>query len=145
MNKSYYDKTRQQITFNIGDKCLLRDESRKVGRSPKLSPKYRGPFTVTHIYSPVVYRLQLSPTKTDTFHVSKMKRFYEQKHSGMSKPSDKVQDFGSDPVTTDQISVDNDSPTPSTSHRYKTRSKSVKQLGRILEQHRGTLHLMHQN
>jgi hypothetical protein len=48
-SKDYYDKDAEPVTYKVGHKVLLNDETVRRGRSRKLSPQYIGPYEVTAV------------------------------------------------------------------------------------------------
>ncbi|KAI3745053.1 hypothetical protein L1987_58154 [Smallanthus sonchifolius] len=78
--KSYADKRRKPLEFQVGDMVLLKVSPWKCvirfGKRGKLNPRYVGPFKIVKRVSPVVYQLDL-PEKLsgvhDVFHVSNLK------------------------------------------------------------------------
>ncbi|KAD7477238.1 hypothetical protein E3N88_00374 [Mikania micrantha] len=79
--KSYADKRRKPLEFEVGDKVLLKVSPWKgmvrFGRRGKLSPRYVGPFEVISRVGPVAYRLKLPEELSnihDTFHVSNLRK-----------------------------------------------------------------------
>ncbi|WVZ70455.1 hypothetical protein U9M48_019124 [Paspalum notatum var. saurae] len=71
--KSYPDKRRRPLVFEVGDYVYLRVSPMKG----KLAPRYIGPFKITEQCGPVAYRLELPPrlaTVHDVFHVSQLKK-----------------------------------------------------------------------
>jgi hypothetical protein len=77
INKSYYDKKRQDMRFNVGDQVMLYSPNRKVGRATKLLHLWNGPYKVIRVKTPLVYELQLTPNRTDVVHISRMKKYHE--------------------------------------------------------------------
>ena len=79
--KSYADKKRQSVTFQVGDHVYLRVSPMKgvqrFGVKGKLAPRYVGPFPIIERCGPVAYRLEL-PTHLSTvhniFHVSQLRK-----------------------------------------------------------------------
>ena len=75
--KSQVDQHRSERAFNIGDMVFLklqpyRQVSIRGGKSPKLAPKFYGPFPMVDTIGKVAYKLTL-PEKAqihDVFHVS---------------------------------------------------------------------------
>ena len=63
--KSYADKKRQAISFQVGDHVYLRvSPMRGVQRfrvRGKLAPRYVGPFPIIERCGPVAYRVELPP------------------------------------------------------------------------------------
>ena len=61
--KSYADKKRQSILFQVGDHVYLRVSPmrgvQRFGVKGKLAPRYVGPFPIIERCGPVAYRLEL--------------------------------------------------------------------------------------
>ena len=55
--KKEYDAKAYQRTYNRGDLVYKLDESTKIGESKKLRPVYTGPFLITEVISPSLYRV----------------------------------------------------------------------------------------
>ncbi|WVZ80809.1 LOW QUALITY PROTEIN: hypothetical protein U9M48_028260 [Paspalum notatum var. saurae] len=79
--KSYSDKRRRPLVFEVGDYVYLRVSPMKgvhrFGVKRKLAPRYIGPFKITEQCGPVPYRLELPPHLAavhDVFHVSQLKK-----------------------------------------------------------------------
>ncbi|KAJ0556778.1 putative nucleotidyltransferase, Ribonuclease H [Helianthus annuus] len=79
--KSYADVGRKPLTFEVGDKVLLKVSPWKgvarFGKRGKLNPRYIGPFEVLDKVGTVAYRLKLPDELSgvhDTFHVSNLKK-----------------------------------------------------------------------
>ncbi|GKF41049.1 putative reverse transcriptase domain-containing protein, partial [Tanacetum coccineum] len=69
--KSYADKRRKHLEFQVGDRVL------RFGKKGKLAPRYVGPFEIVEHVGPVAYRLKLPQELScvhDTFHVSNLKK-----------------------------------------------------------------------
>lgn len=79
--KKYADLRRLERQFEVGDWVYLRLQPYKelsvAGHKPhELSPKYYGPYKITHKIGEVAFRIEL-PASTKihcTFHVSQLKR-----------------------------------------------------------------------
>ncbi|GKF24833.1 putative reverse transcriptase domain-containing protein [Tanacetum coccineum] len=74
--KSYAEKQRKPLEFNVGDHVLLKVSHWKCvvrfGKKEKLAPRFVRPFEITERISPVAYRLRLPEELNgvhDTFHV----------------------------------------------------------------------------
>jgi hypothetical protein len=75
--KSYADKRRKPLQFEVGDFVYLRVSPtrgiQRFGIKGKLAPRYVGPFEILEVCGPVAYRLQLPPQLAavhNVFHVS---------------------------------------------------------------------------
>ncbi|GKA30734.1 putative reverse transcriptase domain-containing protein [Tanacetum coccineum] len=79
--RSYADKRRKPLEFQVGDKVMLKVSPWKgvirFGKQGKLNPRYIGPFKILAKVGMVAYRLEL-PKKLsrvhNTFHVSNLKK-----------------------------------------------------------------------
>jgi hypothetical protein len=73
---SQYDRSRKDISFNVGDLVYLdaSDLRKPPGLAHKLLPRFRGPFKILERPSPLNYRLSLPPNSRahDVFHVEKL-------------------------------------------------------------------------
>ncbi|GJZ96920.1 hypothetical protein Tco_0669254 [Tanacetum coccineum] len=80
--KSYADKRRKPLDFNVGDRVLVKVLTWKgvvrFDRKRKLAPRYVGPFKIMERVGPATYRLKLPQELSgihDTFYVSNLKKF----------------------------------------------------------------------
>ncbi|GJZ76026.1 putative reverse transcriptase domain-containing protein [Tanacetum coccineum] len=80
--KSYADKRRKPLEFEVGDRVLLKVSPWKgvvrFGKKGKLAPRYVGPFEILERIGLVAYRLRLPEELSsvhDTFHVSNLKKY----------------------------------------------------------------------
>ncbi|XP_059627120.1 uncharacterized protein LOC132269918, partial [Cornus florida] len=80
--KSYADKRRRSLSFEVGDHVFLRVSPRKglmrFGKSGKLSPRFIGPFEILDRVGEVAYRLALPPQLDrvhNIFHVSMLRKY----------------------------------------------------------------------
>ncbi|XP_027348083.1 uncharacterized protein LOC113859535 [Abrus precatorius] len=80
--KSYYDKRRKHLEFQVGDHVFFRVlpviEVRRALKFQKLSPKFIEPFKVLSRIGPVVYRIMLPPNLSNlhpVFHVSQLRKY----------------------------------------------------------------------
>jgi len=76
-SKSYFDKRRKPLQFDVGDHVYLRVSPTKgvqrFGIQGKIAPRYIGPYEIIEICGPVAYRLRLFSQLTlihNVFHVS---------------------------------------------------------------------------
>ncbi|GKE63374.1 putative reverse transcriptase domain-containing protein [Tanacetum coccineum] len=81
--KSYADKKRKPMDFQVGDKVMLKVSPWKgvvrFGKRGKLNPRYVRPFKVLEKVRAVAYKLELPQELSrvhNTFHVSNLKRCY---------------------------------------------------------------------
>ncbi|GKF39902.1 putative reverse transcriptase domain-containing protein [Tanacetum coccineum] len=81
--KSYADKKRKLMDFQVGDKVMLKVSPWKgvirFGKWGKLNPRYVRPFKVLEKVGAVTYKLDLPQELSrvhNTFHVSNLKRCY---------------------------------------------------------------------
>jgi len=79
--KSYSDRRRRPLKFDIGDHVYLRVSPTKgvqrFGIKGKLAPRYIGPYELLEICGPVAYKLKLPRSLAamhDVFHVSQCKK-----------------------------------------------------------------------
>jgi hypothetical protein len=79
--KSYVDKRRRDLSFEVGDFVYLKASpmrgTRRFKVKGKLAPRYVGPFKIVDHRGEVAYQLELSPQLSDVhdvFHVSQLKK-----------------------------------------------------------------------
>ncbi|GJU91201.1 hypothetical protein Tco_1303624 [Tanacetum coccineum] len=79
--KSYADKRRKHLEFEVGDHVMLKVVPWKgvvrFGKKGKLAPRFVGPFDITERIGKVAYRLRLPQELNnvhDTFNVSNLKK-----------------------------------------------------------------------
>ena len=79
--KSYVDKRKRPLTFEVGDYVYLKVSPMKgvqrFGVKRKLAPRYIGPYKIIEQKGNVTYKLQLPPEMSaifDVFHVFQLKR-----------------------------------------------------------------------
>ncbi|KAL4010206.1 hypothetical protein IC575_030459 [Cucumis melo] len=80
--KSYTDKQRRNLEFQVGDQVFLKLSPWRgvirFGRKGKLSPRYIGPYQITERVGPGAYRLELPIELArihDVFHVSMLRKY----------------------------------------------------------------------
>ncbi|KAL0440135.1 UNVERIFIED_CONTAM: Transposon Tf2-11 polyprotein [Sesamum latifolium] len=80
--KSYIDKHRREMEYEVGDKVFLKVSPWKgilrFGRQGKLSPRYIGSYEIIERIGPLAYRLALPMELSqihDVFHVSMLRRY----------------------------------------------------------------------
>ncbi|KAL5573266.1 hypothetical protein UlMin_022863 [Ulmus minor] len=80
--KSYADKRRRPLEFQVGDLVFLKVAPMKgvmrFGKKGKLSPRYIGPFEILERIGKVAYRLALPPellSVHNVFHVSMLRKY----------------------------------------------------------------------
>ncbi|GJW30408.1 hypothetical protein Tco_0047283, partial [Tanacetum coccineum] len=81
--KSYADKRRKPLEFEVGDKVMLKMSPWKrvirFGKRGKLNPRYIGPFKILAKVGTLAYRLELPEQLSrvhSTFHVSNLKKCF---------------------------------------------------------------------
>ncbi|GKA11086.1 putative reverse transcriptase domain-containing protein [Tanacetum coccineum] len=81
--KSYADRRRKPLEFEVGDKVMLKVSPWKgvirFGKRGKLNPRYIGPFRVIAKVGTLAYRLELLEQLSrvhSTFHVSNLKKCF---------------------------------------------------------------------
>jgi hypothetical protein len=81
--KSYADRRRKPIEFEVGDFVYLKVSPMKsvqrFGVKRKLAPRYVGPFQIIGKSGAVAYKIQLPPKMSaifDVFHVSQLKKCF---------------------------------------------------------------------
>ena len=80
--KSYANKRRQELQFQMGDQVFLKispmKEVMRFRKKGKLSPRYIGPFPIVKRVQTVAYKLDLPPELQDIhpiFHISMLKKY----------------------------------------------------------------------
>ena len=91
--KSYSDKRRRELSFEVGDFVYLKVSpirgTRRFQVHGKLAPRYIGPYKVLKRVGAVAYRIQLPEEMSDihpVFHVSQLRkclRVPEEEHESM--------------------------------------------------------------
>ncbi|GJW20905.1 hypothetical protein Tco_0031527 [Tanacetum coccineum] len=84
--KSYADRRRKLLEFEVGDKVMLKVSPWKgvirFGKRGKLNPRYIGPFKILAKVGTLAYRLELPEQLSrvhSTFHVSNLKKCFVDK------------------------------------------------------------------
>jgi hypothetical protein len=79
--KSYADKRRRDLSFEVGDFVYLKVSpmrgTRRFKVKGKLAPRYVGPFKIVDRGGEVAYKLELPPQLSDVydvFHLSQLKK-----------------------------------------------------------------------
>jgi hypothetical protein len=85
--KSYFDKRRKPLKFNVGDHVCLRVSPtrgvQRFGIKGKLAPGYIGPYEIIEECGPVAYQLRLPSqlaANHDVFHISQLKKCVRVSH-----------------------------------------------------------------
>ena len=96
--KSYADKRRRPLTFEVGNYVYLKLSPKKgvqrFGVKGKLAPRYVGPYKIIERKGNVTYKLQLPPKMSaifDVFHVSQLKRCLRISEEAIAPTNTKVQ------------------------------------------------------
>ena len=75
--RRHYNLKADGTAYEIGSAVMARIGTKTVGLSPKLQPKWDGPYLVTHLLSDVVVRIQRGPRhKPKVLHVNRLKPFW---------------------------------------------------------------------
>src|SRR5207237_7260902 len=79
--KSYTDRRRRELVFEVGDFVYLKvtpfKGTRRFQVKGKLAPRYVGPFRIVERCGSVAYQLELPPSMSsihDVFHISQLKK-----------------------------------------------------------------------
>ncbi|KAA0032776.1 DNA/RNA polymerase superfamily protein [Cucumis melo var. makuwa] len=82
LQKSYADKRRRNLEFQVGDQVFLKLSPWRgvirFGRKGKLSLRYIGPYQITERVGPTTYKLELPIELArihDVFHVSMLRKY----------------------------------------------------------------------
>ncbi|GJQ97498.1 putative nucleotidyltransferase, ribonuclease H [Tanacetum coccineum] len=96
--KSYADKHRRDLEFQVGDHVFLKVSPfrgvKRFGIKGKLSPRFIGPFEILERIGEVSYRLALPPQLShvhDVFHVSLLRGYHYHPLHVASYPFDQIQ------------------------------------------------------
>lgn len=80
--KSYADRRRKELNFEVGDKVFLKISPMKgvlrFGKKGKLRPRFISPFEILERVGDVAYRLALSPELSavhNVFHISMLRKY----------------------------------------------------------------------
>jgi len=80
--KSYHDKRRKDIEFQVGDHVFLRVNLvigiRRALKCRKLTPRFIGPFEIVENDGAIAYQIALPPSLSnlhDVFHVSQLRKY----------------------------------------------------------------------
>ncbi|GJU06978.1 putative nucleotidyltransferase, ribonuclease H [Tanacetum coccineum] len=96
--KSYADKHRRDLEFQVGDRVFLKVSPfrgvKRFGIKGKLSPRFIGPFEILERIGEVSYRLALPPQLShvhNVFHVSLLRGYHYHPLHVASYPFDQIQ------------------------------------------------------
>jgi hypothetical protein len=96
--KSYHDKRRKPLQFEVGDHVYLKVSPTKgvqrFGVKGKLAPRYIGPYEIKETCGPVAYQLKLPPHMSaihDVFHVSQLKKCVRLATEVLSEPEVEIE------------------------------------------------------
>jgi hypothetical protein len=91
--KSYHDKIRKPLQFEVGDHVYLKVSPTKgvqrFGIKGKLAPRYIGPYEIKETCGSVAYKFKLPPHMSaihDVFHVSQLKKCIRLPTEVLSEP-----------------------------------------------------------
>ncbi|KAA0063130.1 hypothetical protein E6C27_scaffold381G00040 [Cucumis melo var. makuwa] len=99
--KSYADKRRRNLEFQVGDQVFLKLSPWRgvihFGRKGKLSPRYIGPYQIRKRVGPAAYRLELPIELAqihDVFHVSMLRKYIpDPSHALQEQPVELKEDL----------------------------------------------------
>ena len=87
--KNYDIKTNDQ-NFSLGDGVLLFNPARIKGKSPKLTCKWEGPYTIVRKVSDLIYEIKTSSnSKSKVVHVNRLKPYFGRMRKWFVSPSDR--------------------------------------------------------
>jgi hypothetical protein len=96
--KSYHDKRRKPLQFEVGDFVYLKVSPTKgvqrFGIKGKLTPRYIGPYEIIEACGPVAYKLKLPPNMSaihKVFHVSQLKKCIRIPTKVVAKPDVEIE------------------------------------------------------
>jgi transposase InsO family protein len=106
--KKYHDKKLSWENFKPGDQVYVFFPQRKVGRSPKLTSFWRGPYTVKGRYSDVTCSVNCGPRGHDqVIHIYRMRMKQSQVLAGENEQAIRQEELETDePVIIDEPDVD---------------------------------------
>jgi transposase InsO family protein len=133
--KTYYDAGHRDVSFNEGEEVLLSTRNLHLRRAgdksstPKLLPKWVGPFKILEVIGKGAYRLQLPDTMKihPVFHVSLLKTF---RSNGSVQPPDPIIIDGEEEFELERI----------LDHRFVKRGRKVCPEYLVKWRHFGTEH-----
>lgn len=73
--RKYYNLSSHGQSFEVGEVVYMVEKTKKIGVSPKLSPKWLGPFIVVQTLG-TIYEIQLTPRKSKMVHFDMLKKCY---------------------------------------------------------------------
>lgn len=74
-NKTYYDRSTNSVTFQVGEQVQLLNENVRQGRSKKLGPQWVGPYTVVGTVGNTNYEIKKG-RRALVVHGDKLKSYY---------------------------------------------------------------------
>lgn len=100
--KSYADRRRRELEFEVGDHVLLKVSPKRgiqrFGVKGKLAPRYIGPFEISQRVGEVAYRLALPPELShvhNVFHVSMLRKCLHESEAVVSWPDIQIREDAS--------------------------------------------------
>jgi len=88
--KKYHDESHKIISFEAGDLVVIKFPFLEVGKSPKLGPKYRGPFKILEKINDLNYKVQLTLNNKyseDIIHVRRLKPYHLRQNTNKNDKS----------------------------------------------------------
>ena len=95
--KSYVDKRRKYLEFEVGDRVFLKLSPWKgvvrFGKRGKLSPRYIWPFEIVERLGPVAYRLPEELSRVhNVFHISMLRKYIPDPSHVLETPEIELRD-----------------------------------------------------
>ena len=130
--KKYYDKKTKAHSFQPGDLVLLQDKSIKKGLSPKLMPKYKGPYYITLRTDKDTYRLrQVQDNKEhkSLVHHNRLKRYYSPEDRQLPHTQPTIQQSNNE---SPQTTTNNDASSQKTETTLSTDMQEVEKIIKMI-------------
>ena len=87
-NKRFYDRGTEEVSFEIGEKCWLRNMQKRIGQCPKMTKPYTGPYFIVQKRAKGSYKPRHAITDVplaNPVHVNRLKKYVGPYHEFCSK------------------------------------------------------------